>query len=119
MATVTVNHVRNQLRRRKVRRIIELRPAPPERLHTTEPGLLARDLVQRGYRLLDSLRASDRIALILSRVEERSIDEVARVCRCSRSTIKRRLQRAELQLSTLLESDTDLYNQIRGREGGP
>lgn len=112
VSTVTVNYVRNHLRRRKIRRIVELSPAPPERTHVAEPVLLARDLIRRGYALLDRLRPNDRIALILRRAEERSIEEVARLCKCSPATVKRRVRRAEQELCVLLNDDEDLRSQI-------
>lgn len=111
---ITVNHVRNHLRWRRVRRIVELSPEPPEQLHATEPVLLARDLMRRGYALLDRLRANDRIALILRRGEGRSIEETAKICGCSPATVKRRVRRAESQLSTFLDQDQDLRSQIIG-----
>lgn len=110
---VAVNVVRNHLRGRKVRRIVELRATPPETGHLLEPRLQARDLARRGYRMLDQLAAADRIALVLRRIEERPIDEVAELCGCSRATVKRRVARAEKRLASLLEQDPDLYAQLR------
>lgn len=117
VASVAVNVVRNHLRRRRVRRIVELHPAPPEEVVLTEPALVARDLVQRGYRLLAQISPANRIALILRRVQGRSIDEVASLCKCSRATVKRRVQRAETQLESLLAQDPDLQEQL-GRSRG-
>ena len=117
VSTVCVNHVRNHLRRRKVRRLIELHPTPPERVHADEPALLARDLIRRGRALLDRLRPSDRIALILRRVEQHSVEEVAQLCGCSTATVKRRVRRAETRLAAMLEHDPDLRDQIRGKGG--
>lgn len=119
VVTVTVNQVRNHLRRRRVRRIVELRPAPPEQPQAAEPGLLARDLARRGYRLLDRLRPDDRIVVVLRRIEDRSLEEVAAVCGCSTATVKRRLRRGEARLDKLLALDPDLYRNIRGEEGTP
>ncbi|MGH1348025.1 MAG: RNA polymerase sigma factor [Nannocystales bacterium] len=114
--SVAVNVVRNHLRRRRVRRIVELHPAPPDEVVRTEPVLVARDLVQRGYRVLGRIAPANRIALILRRVQGRSIDEVAALCKCSRATVKRRVQRAEAELENLLAEDPDLREQL-GRRG--
>lgn len=114
VSTITVNHVRNHLRWRRVRRIVELSPAPPERIDVVEPVLLARDLMRRGYALLDRLRPDDRIALILRRAEERSVEETAQICKCSAATVKRRVRRAEQDLSRLLDDDDELRAQIVG-----
>lgn len=112
VTTVAISVVRNHLRRRKVRRIVELHPEPPETAETVEPRLLARDLARRGYRLLDQLDRSDRIALVLRRVQDRSIDEIASLSGCSRATVKRRVRRAEEQLAELLASDPELYEHL-------
>ncbi|MEM6994627.1 MAG: sigma-70 family RNA polymerase sigma factor [Myxococcota bacterium] len=118
VVAVTVSVVRNQMRRRRVRRIVQLHASPPEEIHVAEPRLVTRDLVRRGYRLLDKLAAVDRIVLILRRVQERPVDEVAALCRCSKATVKRRLRRAEAQLATLLAEDPELYRHL-GRGGQP
>ncbi len=120
VARVTVNVVRNKLRWRRVRRIVELWPRIPERAFDPEPQLLDRDLARRGYRLLDELDPQERITLLLRRVEERSIEETATICGCSRATVKRRLARAERALSKLLERQPELFACLRrvSDEGG-
>jgi len=118
VASVTINVVRNQLRRRRVRRVVEFRAELPEPRIDPEPRLLQRDLARRGYRLLDHLDPRERIALLLRRIEQRSLEEVASMCRCSLSTAKRRIARAERRLSSLLEEHPDLYADLRGYAGG-
>lgn len=118
VARVTVSVVRNQLRRRRVRRIVELWERVPEPAVDLEPTLLTRDLARRGYRLLDRLDPQERITLLLRRVEERSIDEVAEVCGCSRATVKRRLARAERKLASLFGDRRALIEQIRRANAG-
>ena len=118
VASVTISVVRNQLRRRRVRRIVELRAKLPEPRVDVEPRLLQRDLARRGYRLLDRLDPADRIALLLRRVEQRPLDEVASMCACSLATVKRRIGRAERNLGALLAEHPDLYADIRALAGG-
>lgn len=113
VARVAVSVVRNHLRRRRVRRIVELWARVPEQPIEVEPHLLDRDLARRGYCLLDRLDPQERITLLLRRVEERSIDEVAEMCRCSRATVKRRLARAERRLAVLFGDHRELVEQIR------
>ncbi|MCH9681195.1 MAG: RNA polymerase sigma factor [Deltaproteobacteria bacterium] len=112
VATVTVNVVRNHLRRRRVRRVVELHAQPPEAPHLLEPQLEARDLARRGYAVLDGIDPADRIALILRRIEGHAVDEVAAMCRCSRATAKRRVQRAEARLACLLDEHSELYAKL-------
>ena len=120
VARVTVNLVRNQLRRRRVRRIVELWPRVPERSVDLEPRLLERDLARRGYALLEALDPRDRIVLLLRRVEDQSIEDVADACGCSRSTVKRRLARAEAKVTELLRAQPELRAQMHrpDEEGG-
>ena len=118
VASVTVNVVRNQLRRRRVRRVVELRAELPEPGIDPEPRLLQRDLARRGHLLLDRLDPAERIALLLRRVEQRSLEEVASMCGCSLSTAKRRIKRSERRLAALLEEHPDLYDDLRAYAGG-
>lgn len=115
VTSVTLNQVRNHLRRRKVRRILVSEPEPPELPTSGEDQVAERDLVLRSYRLLDRLRPSDRIVLVLRRAEERSIAEVAELCGCSPATVKRRVARAERRLERALRGDRDLHEHLRER----
>ncbi len=117
VGTVTVNVVRNHLRRRRVRNVVELHAAPPDQGELLEPELMARDLARRGYAVLDRIDPADRIALILRRVEGRPVDEVAELCRCSRATAKRRVRRAEQRLAEILDERSDLYVQLTTGRG--
>jgi RNA polymerase sigma-70 factor, ECF subfamily len=51
------------------------------------------------YRSLDALPAGDRVVLVLRRVEQLQLDEIARTTGFSLATVKRRLARAEERLS--------------------
>lgn len=115
VTSVTVNHVRNHLRRRKVRRIVVLDSDPPEMACHGEDAMAERDLVLRSYRLLDMLRPVDRVALILRRAEERTVAEAAELCACSPATLKRRVARAERLLRVALRENDDLHARLLER----
>jgi RNA polymerase sigma-70 factor (ECF subfamily) len=51
------------------------------------------------YKILDKLPADDRVILILRRVEELTLEEIAERTGWSLATVKRRLARAELALA--------------------
>ncbi len=115
VSIVTVNLVRNHLRRRRVRRIVETRADPPEVASSSEDAVTDRDLAIRGYRLLDALAPRDRIIMLLRRGEGRPIREVAEMCSCSPATVKRRLARAERRLQAALDADPDLRAGLEER----
>jgi RNA polymerase sigma-70 factor (ECF subfamily) len=105
---VTVNAVRSELRKRKVRRLFfrsESERAEPVRdgVGTAE----GREGLKKLYRILDVMPADDRIAFVLRYVEGLSVPEVAEQCNCSLATVKRRIARAQGQLAALRESYMD------------
>ena len=51
--------------------------------------------VKRAYRALERLPAEERVAWILRHIEGESLDEIARICACSKSTVQRRIRSAE------------------------
>ncbi|TPV94032.1 MAG: RNA polymerase sigma factor [Myxococcales bacterium FL481] len=111
---VTVSVVRNHLRRRKVRKIVEFWPSLPDAGQPPEGALESRSLLRRSWKLLDRLAANDRTALLLRRVEERPLQEVAELCSCSVATVKRRIARAENKLQRALQDEPDLYRHLSG-----
>jgi len=102
---VTVNAVRSELRKRKVRRLFFR--SESERSEPVRDGVGSaegREVLKKLYRVLDGLPADDRIAFVLRYVEGLSVPEVAEQCNCSLATVKRRIARAQTQLATLRES---------------
>lgn len=102
---VTVNAVRSELRKRKVRRLFFR--SESERSEPVRDGVGSaegREVLQKLYRVLDAMPADDRIAFVLRYVEGLSMPEVAEQCNCSLATVKRRIARAQGQLAALRES---------------
>lgn len=54
-------------------------------------------------RLLDTLSAEERVAWVLRRVEGEKVDRVASACGCSRTTVKRRIARADVVIRAHVE----------------
>ena len=90
---VTVNVVRNELRRRRYRRIVGLSTETAERaLDENDPDLAA--AARRGVTILNAMKVDDRIAFVLRYVDGAELREVAQLTDCSLATVKRRLVRA-------------------------
>ncbi len=53
----------------------------------------------RLYRALDKLPAEERVAWLLRHVEGETLEDMVTLCGCSKSTVQRRLGRAEAQLA--------------------
>lgn len=100
--TVTVNAVRSELRKRKVRRLfLRSEMERPEPMRDGVGNAEGREVLKKMYRVLDAMPADDRIAFVLRYVEGLAVPEVAEQCGCSLATIKRRIARAQERLSVL------------------
>jgi RNA polymerase sigma-70 factor (ECF subfamily) len=115
--STAVNILKWELRRRRVRRMVLLSqtghlPDSPIDGDDSE----ARAALARFHALLDRLGTNDRTAFVLRQVEGLSFDEVVEVMGESMSTAKRRVARASIEMSRLIENDSDLavYFDRRG-----
>ncbi len=105
IVSVAVRLARNELRKRRVRRLVGL----PD---TAEPALIVpphdaevAESVRALYRALDGLSADTRVAFVLRFVEGCTLDETAKACSCSLATVKRWLAKAEKCLSAAAQND--------------
>ena len=57
------------------------------------------------YQVLDGLAVDDRVAFVLHCIEGETLEAVARICRCSLATTKRRVARAQQAIDQLVGSD--------------
>ena len=96
LATITVRVVRHRLRARRLRRFLGL-DAQADYGGLIDPSASPLDklLVRAVYRVLDELPVDDRLAFSLHHIEGEKLDVVARLCRCSPATAKRRIARAQ------------------------
>lgn len=98
LATVTVRKAKRRLHRRRWVHWVGLEPSidPP----IADPTASTSDhaLVLAAYRVLDTVPAEERIAWIMHRVEGESLEEIAKVCECSRATAHRLVARAQAAL---------------------
>jgi RNA polymerase sigma-70 factor (ECF subfamily) len=82
----------------------------------TEPDPEAREACRRTYRVLERMKAEERVVFALRYIEGCEVAEVAALCSVSLSTIKRRLRRAEQRFAALAQGDDVLRHWLE--EGG-
>jgi RNA polymerase sigma-70 factor (ECF subfamily) len=99
-AIITRTTIATIRRRRLLARLgfIRIQPVQIENVvaRNAPPDVLAE--LEAVYRALDALPAAERVVLVLRRVEQLPLDEVARRTGYSLATVKRRLARAEQYL---------------------
>jgi len=115
VVSVTIRTVKWNLRRRRMRQWIHLTetgdmPDLPVR------GVEVDQALRRFYRLLDKLRVDDRMVFVLRRVDGMQLQEVAHATGHSLATVKRRLRRADAELSRLMEHEPVLVTFLH-KEG--
>jgi RNA polymerase sigma-70 factor (ECF subfamily) len=114
--SVALRTLKWELRRRRVRRILQLSPGGqlpevPVRAADSE----ARQLLMRFYALLDQLGSNERTAFVLRHMEGCKLEEVAERMGVSLATVKRWVSRASQRVSVLVEADGVLSSYARER----
>lgn len=89
-----------------------LRFLPPEELPEApaHPDPDGQEACRHTYRVLDAMRAEDRLVFALRYIDGRELTEVAALCDLSLSTTKRRLARAEARFLRAARRDPVLLN---------
>ena len=108
LATITVRVVRHRLRARRLRRFLGL-DAQADYAGLIDPSASPLDklLVRAVYRVLDELPVDDRLAFTLHHIEGEKLEVVARLCRCSCATAKRRIARAQQAIEDRMGEGAD------------
>jgi RNA polymerase sigma-70 factor (ECF subfamily) len=103
---VTVFVARGCLRRRRRRRWLTFRPDHelPDLVSEVLPSNTA-DALARLYRVLGRMPPDECIVFALRFIAELELAEIADACRVSRTTVKRRLQRAERRFAAEARKD--------------
>ncbi len=114
LTTITVNTVRRELRKRRVRRRFfsghKSHTMSEQSYHDDHEG---RRQLRGVFQALDRMRVNERIAFTLRYVDGQNIEQVARSCGCSLATIKRRLKRAERCFVLLAQRDPQLAERLQ------
>jgi RNA polymerase sigma-70 factor (ECF subfamily) len=96
LARICVRKATRRLRRRRLRALFRTEPLDDYK-QLADPGASPEEAAQvaSAYRLLDTLSADERVAWVLRHIEGHSLEELTELCRCSQSTVQRRLRAAE------------------------
>lgn len=106
--SVAVRVVRNEIRKRKIRRMVPW-ASVPEAASTVPPhDAVAADVLRHVYRALDRLSADLRVAFVLRFVEGHELQEAASLAGCSLATFKRRLRKAQDRFERIAATDAAL-----------
>jgi RNA polymerase sigma-70 factor (ECF subfamily) len=99
LAAITVRKSLRRLRRRRLLRFIGFESEMQPDAVLVEAGQSEdRAWILAVYRILDTADPADRIAWVMNRVEGEALERVAEVCRCSRATAHRRVQKVQAML---------------------
>lgn len=100
LSRICVRRATRRLRRRRLLSLFSLDGMDPRDLPVASGSTPEEQAeVARLYRALDGLPAAERVAWVLRHVEEETLDAMVVLCACSKSTVQRRLLRAEARLA--------------------
>jgi RNA polymerase sigma-70 factor (ECF subfamily) len=107
LATVAVRMVRRRLRLRRMWRWLGMgdNDRPPAPLIDAGANPLNRLLLSAVYEVLDAMDVDDRVAFIMHCIEGETLEAVARICRCSLATAKRRVARVQQAIDERVGDD--------------
>jgi RNA polymerase sigma-70 factor (ECF subfamily) len=106
LATVAVRMVRRRLRLRRMWRWLGIGDdTPPAALVDAGSNPVDRLLLASVYQVLGGLAVDDRVAFVLHCIEGETLEDVARIARCSLATAKRRIARAQRAIDELVGDD--------------
>lgn len=103
-ARVTMNTVKNEFRRRKLRRFLSL-DAEREEGPRYHPDFEGREVLLHTYAVLERMPARERIPFSLRLIQKSTAEEIAQVCGSSVRTVKRRLQAGRVRFLKLAALD--------------
>ncbi len=108
-----VRMLRWHLRSKRVRRLFMLSDSGdlPERSSPSDDAE-GRQLLERFYRLLDSLGTNERTAFVLRSLEGLSLDEIVQATGASLATVKRRIRSASMRITALARLDPELAGYL-------
>ena len=100
LARITVRRTIRKLRRTRVLTLFGLDvPSNYAEIADASATPDERAQVALAYRALERLPAAERVVWVLRHVEGESLDDIAQICACSKSTVQRRLRLAQKTLA--------------------
>lgn len=121
VVSVVLNTVRREFKRRKRRRLFFASDSPGdevERLPGTDDPR-AKVALKQLSRILDDLVEEERLVYVLHVLEGLSLSDVTETLKMSRSTVKRRLKKANEKMLRRVERNPLLTDYIRAKAGDP
>ena len=117
---ITMRVARGELRRRRIRRWLQLSPTGelPD-LAGRPADLGGRDAVARLYGILDRVDDRSRMLFVLRHIEGLELTEVAEALECSLATAKRHLARATARILAAAERDPALATYLSSAADPP
>lgn len=113
IVSISVRSVRYELRRRRVRRLVGLSPAPEMHdLRVVSVDHESRQALSRLYALLDRMNFRERTAFVLRFVEGMEIDDIAVALEVSVPTTRRAIARAWERMTLLANRDVLLTSYL-------
>lgn len=121
IVSVVLNTVRREFKRRKRRRLFFASDSPGDELErlpgTDDPR--AKVALKQLSRILDDLSEDERLVYVLHVLEGLSLSDVTDTLKMSRSTVKRRLKKANEKMLRRVERNPLLTDYIRAKAGDP
>lgn len=119
IVTVTANVVRDEFRKRSLRRrwLRRLGPQEVEDRPAVDIDHHGRRLLRCAFDLMSRLPTDERLAFALRYVDRRTLPETAAIVGCSLATVKRRISRAERRFRRLAAREPELAEWLQTVEG--
>lgn len=121
VVSVVLNTVRREFKRRKRRRLFFASDSPGDEVErvpgTDDPR--AKVALKQLSRMLDDLSEEERLVYVLHVLEGLSLSDVTDSLKMSRSTVKRRLKKANEKMLRRVERNLLLTDYIRAKAGDP
>jgi RNA polymerase sigma factor (sigma-70 family) len=111
-ARVAFNAICNLFRRRKFRRWLSLDSLQDAQHPARHPDFEGRELVASAQRILERLPMTERMPFTLELFGNADQGEIARLCRCSERTLRRRLKSARARFLELARRDPALSSRL-------
>lgn len=110
--SVTIKTVRWELRKRSLRRKRYFPKPEMDGYAMVSTDVEGRQQLRYLFGIVERLSVDQRLAFSLRFIHRQSLPEVARMCGCSLTTIKRRLGRAEKRIAKLAARDEGLRERL-------
>ena len=108
LARITVRRAIRRLRRRQLRAFLSLDSLPPDASLVDDGASPEENAeVASTYRMLERLPIGQRAVWVLKHIESETLDSIAQICSCSKTTVQRRLRAAEYALQVQRQGDPD------------